>query len=82
MTTEKRAPNFGTINGMEKAARRNARQWTAPPSFLVELAADLRDDEKRAESKRKPSTSVVPRRCENCREWNQTERCRFCRSSI
>ncbi len=82
MTTEKREPNFGTFRNMDKAARRASKQFTAAPSFLVELAADLRDDEKRAESKRKPSTSVTPVRCRDCREWNQTDQCRFCRSAI
>jgi hypothetical protein len=66
------------LGGMDKAARRARREWTAAPSFVDELAADLKADAIRAESKRRPSTSVVPKRCAGCGEWSSGA-CRYCR---
>jgi hypothetical protein len=75
-------PSFSTINDIDRAARRAAARFSTAVSYLDELAAELRDDAKRAESLRRPSTSLVPWRCPapSCAEWNAAVRriCRHC----
>ena len=74
----KRKP-FGVAH-LERAARRAANNFTTSVRLEDELAADLRDDQKRAELLRRPSTSINPWRCVGCAGWCDATRtlCKWC----
>lgn len=68
---------MGTIT---RAARRGQAAYVAVTSYEDELRAEIRQEQRRAESLARPSTSVLPRRCPACGEWNDASRprCRWC----